>query len=184
MATEWLGLHFLFGAFLIGAVLSRGAGEHLPRTATQETRQVTLILLLPAYFLLAGLKVDLSALDPSGFGELALVLVVAIAAKTASAFAAARLHRLGSRDLAVLATLMNTRGLTELIVLTVGVETGILDGNLYSMMVIMALVTTAMAGPVLSGLLRPAGGGEQPFSGETAAHDEPLPARHAREETG
>ncbi len=54
VATEWLGLHFLFGAFLFGAVLPRGAGEHLCRTATQGTRQVTLILLLAAYFLLAA----------------------------------------------------------------------------------------------------------------------------------
>ncbi|MFG3552131.1 cation:proton antiporter [Streptomyces sp. NPDC047725] len=184
VATEWLGLHFLFGAFLFGAVLPRGTGEHLRTTATQETRQVTLVLLLPAYFLLAGLKVDLSALDLGGFGELALVLVVAIVGKSASAFAAARLHGLGNRDSAVLATLMNTRGLTELIVLTVGVETGILDGGLYSMMVVMALVTTAMAGPVLNRLLRPGSEGTPPSPARAADAGEPLSERRVTEEAG
>ncbi|MET4662147.1 Kef-type K+ transport system membrane component KefB [Streptomyces sp. PvP037] len=182
VATEWLGLHFLFGAFLFGAVLPRGTGDHLRTTATQETRQVTLILLLPAYFLLAGLKVDLSTLDLGGFGELALVLTVAVVGKSASAFAAARLHGLGNHDSAVLATLMNTRGLTELIVLTVGVETGILDGSLYSMMVVMALVTTAMAGPALNRLLRTGLGEMRPSSAGPAAPGVPLPARRVPED--
>jgi Kef-type K+ transport system membrane component KefB len=81
--------------------------------------------------------------------EFALIMLVAVTGKFGGAFAAARLHRLPTRQSALLATLMNTRGLTELIILSVGLQLGLLDGPLYSIMVMMALVTTAMAGPLL-----------------------------------
>lgn len=150
LATEWIGLHFLFGAFLFGAVLPRGGALTLRTAWTPGMRQLSSTLLLPAYFLLAGLNVDLSALGARGLVELAGILFVAIAGKAGTAFVVARLHGMERREATVLAALMNTRGLTELIVLTIGVQIGVLDSRLYSVMVVMALITTAMAGPVLA----------------------------------
>ncbi|GGL17939.1 cation:proton antiporter domain-containing protein [Streptomyces flaveus] len=150
LATEWIGLHFLFGAFLFGAVLPRGGALTLRTAWTPGMRRLSSTLLLPAYFLLAGLNVDLSALGARGLVELAGILFVAIAGKAGTAFVVARLHGMERREATVLAALMNTRGLTELIVLTIGVQIGVLDSRLYSVMVVMALITTAMAGPVLA----------------------------------
>nr|WP_304413845.1 cation:proton antiporter [Kibdelosporangium sp. MJ126-NF4] len=101
------------------------------------------------HFIVTGLKVNLSALGATGLVELGLVLLVAIGGKFGGAFTGARLHGLPARQSAALATLMNTRGLTELIILTVGLQLGVLDQSLYSIMVAMAVITTAMAGPLL-----------------------------------
>jgi Kef-type K+ transport system membrane component KefB len=149
-ATEWLGLHFIFGAFLFGVVMPRAGTEALRAAIVERVGEVNNTLLLPAFFIVAGLKVTLSGIGLSGLGVLGLVLLVAIAGKFGGAFAGARLHRLPVRQSAVLATLMNTRGLTELIILTVGLQLGVLDQRLYSIMVLMAVITTAMAGPLLS----------------------------------
>lgn len=157
--TEWIGLHFLFGAFLFGAVMPRRVGGDAGGEAageadhtggiTQKISHLNGLLLLPIFFIVAGLKVDLSGLDAKGVVELALILAVAVGGKFFGAYAAARLTGIGPRPATALAVLMNTRGLTELIILTVGLELGVLDGELYSSMVVMALVTTAMAGPLL-----------------------------------
>jgi Kef-type K+ transport system membrane component KefB len=149
-ATELLGLHFIFGAFLFGVVLPRAGTEALRAEIVDRIGEVNNTLLLPAFFIVAGLKVALSGIGLSGLGVLGLVLLVAISGKFGGAFVGARLHRLPVRQSAVLATLMNTRGLTELIILTVGLQLGVLDQRLYSIMVLMAVITTAMAGPLLS----------------------------------
>ncbi|MGW7363236.1 cation:proton antiporter [Streptomyces sp. NPDC054841] len=157
-ATEWLGLHYIFGAFLFGVVLPRSGTERLRREVHDRLGQMSGTLLLPVFFLVAGLKVDLSGLDASGLGDLGLILLVAVGGKFVGAFAAARLNRMPVRQSAALATLMNTRGLTELIVLNVGLQLGFIRQELYSLMVVMAVVTTAMAGPLLTWLLgRPTG---------------------------
>ncbi|MGW5867055.1 cation:proton antiporter [Streptomyces sp. NPDC055239] len=152
-ATEWMGLHYIFGAFLFGVVLPRTGTEGLRREVHDRLGQMTGILLLPLFFLVTGLQVDLSGLDASMLGDLALILLVAVGGKFAGAFAAARLNRMPVRQSAALATLMNTRGLTELIVLNVGLQLGFLRQELYSLMVVMAVVTTAMTGPLLNWLL-------------------------------
>ncbi|MDJ0346012.1 cation:proton antiporter [Streptomyces sp. H10-C2] len=153
-AAEWLGLHFIFGAFLFGAVMPRGLS---PQAAAvpDGLRQFGSFLLLPVFFVTAGLKVDLSHLDSRDWGELALILLTAIGGKAAGAYGAARLQGWRNRQALVLATLMNTRGLTELVILTVGLQMGVIDAGLFSLMVVMALVTTFMAGPLLSLLLPP-----------------------------
>ena len=162
-ATEWLGLHYIFGAFLFGVILPRTGTAQLREDVHDRLGQMSGTLLLPVFFLVAGLKVDLSGLDASGLGDLALILVVAIGGKFAGAFAAARLNKMPVRESTALATLMNTRGLTELIVLNVGLQLGILGQDLYSLMVVMAVVTTAMAGPLLNWILgRPAGEDREP----------------------
>ncbi|GAB2451283.1 cation:proton antiporter [Streptomyces incanus] len=108
---------------------------------------------------------DLSGLDVHGLVELVLIMVVAVVGKTGGTYAAARIGRLPARSAAMLAVLMNTRGLTELVVLSVGLQLGLLDQELYSIMVVMALVTTAMTGPLLTLLDRRAPAGP-PVSGD------------------
>jgi Kef-type K+ transport system membrane component KefB len=153
-AAEWLGVHFIFGAFLFGAVMPRTGGAQLRQEVLERLEQVSVLLLLPVFFVVAGLAVDLSAVGLAGLGELALILLTAISGKFAGAYLGARLQRVPVRQSAVLATLMNTRGLTEIVILTVGLQLGVLDGALFSLMVVMALVTTVMAGPLL-GVLYP-----------------------------
>ncbi|WP_079079249.1 cation:proton antiporter [Streptomyces sp. DSM 15324] len=157
--TEWIGLHFIFGAFAFGAVMPRrtSAGEPSDVTGQVRTHMSTLndLLLLPIFFIVAGLKVDLSGMSGTDVVELALILAAAVGGKFAGAFLAARATGMKNRPASALAVLINTRGLTELIILTVGLQLGLLDEELYSIMVVMALVTTAMAGPLLQ-LIYPA----------------------------
>lgn len=178
LVAEWIGLHFLFGAFLFGAVLPRRGTPALSTAWTPGMKRLSSALLLPAYFVLAGLNVDLSALGGRGLVELAGILVAAVAGKAGTAFVVARLYGMERREATVLAALMNTRGLTELIVLTIGVQIGVLDGRLYSVMVVMALITTAAAGPVLALLNRP-----EDRAGSRLTQEKPgtqIPARHAQ----
>ncbi|WP_267881208.1 cation:proton antiporter [Streptomyces xylophagus] len=152
-ATEWVGLHYIFGAFLWGAVLPRTGGERLRAEVNERLGELSATLLLPVFFLVAGLQVDLSGLNAGELGTLGLILLVAVGGKFTGAFTAARLNRMPVRQSAALATLLNTRGLTELIVLNVGLQLGFLGRDLYSLMVVMAVVTTAMAGPLLSWII-------------------------------
>ncbi|HWM04091.1 MAG TPA: cation:proton antiporter [Actinophytocola sp.] len=147
--TEWIGLHFIFGAFLFGVIVPREGTEALRRAVLERVGDFNAALLLPVFFIVAGLKVDLSGIGAVGVVELGLVLLVAITGKFGGAYAGARLHHQPAKRAAALATLMNTRGLTELIILSVGLQLGILDDSLYSIMVAMAVITTAMAGPLL-----------------------------------
>ncbi|MEV5573200.1 cation:proton antiporter [Spirillospora sp. NPDC052269] len=147
-ATQALGLHFIFGAFLFGLVMPRGEGNRA-RTAMLDGVQLSTVLLLPAYFVLVGLKVNLAKTSMTDLLDFGLILLTAIAAKFGGAFLGARLQGLPTRTSALLAVLMNTRGLTELVALGVGLSMGVLDKDLYGLMVVMALVTTAMTGPAL-----------------------------------
>ena len=146
-ATEWLGVHAIFGAFVFGVIMPRGDLRH---EIMERLEQVSVLLLLPAFFVLAGMRVDLSTVDLGGALELALILAVAVTGKFAGAYLGARLHRVRPARAGALAILMNTRGLTEIVILTVGLQLGLLDTALFSLMVVMALVTTIMAGPLLA----------------------------------
>jgi Kef-type K+ transport system membrane component KefB len=148
--TEWMGLHFIFGAFLFGVAMPREGAELLRTDISRSLERICSVLLLPVFFVVAGLQVNLSQLGAGGFGEFALIMLVAVGGKFTGAFVAARLHGIQPREAGALAVLMNTRGLTELVILTVGLNLGVLDTALYSLMVVMALVTTAMTGPLLS----------------------------------
>ncbi|MFI9804309.1 cation:proton antiporter [Streptomyces sp. NPDC052301] len=147
-ATEAMGMHYIFGAFLFGVVVPNDRAERLRGDLVQHTRTVTSVL-LPVYFVVAGLKVDLRGFGWAQTAELGAVMVVAVAGKFGGTYLAARLTGLPGRPSAALAALMNTRGLTELVILGVGLQAGLLDGDLYSLLVVMALVTTAMTGPLL-----------------------------------
>ncbi|MFE9559504.1 cation:proton antiporter [Streptomyces sp. NPDC006487] len=148
-ATEAMGTHYIFGAFLFGALMPREGVGVLREQILERTGQITFVL-LPVYFVVAGLKVDLRGVGIEGLAEFGAILLVAIGGKLGGTYLGARSQALCKGDSATLAALMNTRGLTELVVLGVGLELGLLDGSLYSLMVVMALVTTAMTGPLLS----------------------------------
>lgn len=165
-ATEAVGMHYIFGAFLFGVVLPREGAEKLREEIVERTTPIT-ALLLPVYFVVAGLKVDLGALGGGGLVEFAAILGVAVLGKFGGTYLGARSQGFPARHSSALAALMNTRGLTELIILGVGVEAGLLDDGLYSLMVAMALVTTAMTGPLLSLIL--------PRTGELPDHLDPSP---------
>ncbi|MGW2086502.1 cation:proton antiporter [Streptomyces sp. NPDC001880] len=148
-ATEAMGMHYIFGAFLFGLIMPSEGAERLRADLMQRTRTVTSVL-LPVYFVVAGLKVDLRQFGWAEITELAAVLLVAVVGKFGGTYLGARSSGLPARPAAALSALMNTRGLTELVILGVGLQAGLLDGGLYSLLVVMALVTTAMTGPLLT----------------------------------
>lgn len=155
-ATQLMGLHLVFGAFLFGLIMPKSATREVRESLTRPL-EVATKLLLPVYFVITGFNVDLSRLGLAGVVDLGLVVALAILGKYAGAYAGARAGGLPAERSAVIATLMNTRGLTELIALGIGLQTGLLDQQLYGAMVLMAIITTAMAGPLLALIARRAG---------------------------
>jgi Kef-type K+ transport system membrane component KefB len=147
-ATDWMGIKFIFAAFVLGLVMPRDAPE-LREAILERFEQVSVILLLPVFFVIAGLSVNLSGIGLSGLADLGLIMLVAVVGKFCGAYFAARWTGMRRRQAGALASLMNTRGLTELVILTVGLNLHILDKKLYTLMVVMAIVTTGMAGPLL-----------------------------------
>ncbi|WP_405181159.1 cation:proton antiporter [Nocardia sp. NBC_01377] len=142
--TEWIGLHLIFGAFAFGVVFPRTR-----RTSVESGARVLSSVLLPGFFVVSGLAVDLGSLDRTAVGELTVIVVVAVAGKLLGVYLAGRATGLCPRPAAALAALLNTRGLTELVILNVGLGIGIIGPQLYSLLVVMALVTTAMTAPAL-----------------------------------
>jgi Kef-type K+ transport system membrane component KefB len=147
-ATEKIGVHAIFGAFVFGAIMPREEPA-LTREVLARVEQVSVVLLLPVFFVVAGLQVDVGAIGLRGLVELVLILCVAIGGKFLGAAAAARLSRLPQRQATALGLLMNTRGLTEIVILQVGAQLGVLDQSLFTLMVLMALITTIMTEPLL-----------------------------------
>jgi Kef-type K+ transport system membrane component KefB len=151
-ATNWMGLHFIFGAFLFGVVMPRENVLGLREECLERLEQISVVVLLPIYFVVAGLSINLSTIGRSGLVELVAILVVAIVGKLVGAYLGAQFTGVRGRNAGVIATLMNTRGLTELVILGVGLQLHILTKPLYALMVVMALVTTAMSGPLLKAI--------------------------------
>jgi Kef-type K+ transport system membrane component KefB len=148
-ATSWMGLHFIFGAFLFGIVMPRDDALALREEILERLEQVSVLVLLPLYFVVSGLSINLSTIGSSGLEQLGVILVVAVVGKLGGTWLGARAAGIRGRNAGVMATLMNTRGLTEIVILGVGLQLHILTKPLYSLMVVMALVTTAMSGPLL-----------------------------------
>ncbi|WP_275693209.1 cation:proton antiporter [Nocardioides sp. TF02-7] len=148
-ATEYLGVHYIFGAFLFGAILPHEDAAALRHEILVRLEQISVLLLLPVFFLVSGLKVDLRGLSAENLLQLVAILAVAIAGKYAGAYVGARSAGVPHWQANALGVLMNTRGLTELVILNVGHELGLLGDELFTMMVVMALVTTVMTGPLL-----------------------------------
>ncbi|BDA69121.1 sodium/hydrogen exchanger [Calothrix sp. PCC 7716] len=148
LITEYIGIHLIFGAFLLGAVMPKNEG--LVRELAVKTEDFVLIFLLPVFFAYSGLKTQIGLLNsPQLWGLCLLVLLVAIAGKYIGTYIAARVCGINKREASALGWLMNTRGLTELIVLNIGLELKVISPLLFTMLVIMALVTTFMTSPLL-----------------------------------
>jgi Kef-type K+ transport system membrane component KefB len=148
LITEHIGVHAIFGAFLFGAIIPHDS--RVARTLIDKLEVFVTVLLLPAFFALTGMRTEIGLL--SGLAEwllCGLIIVVATAGKFGGTLAAARLTGMKWRDAASLGILMNTRGLMELVVLNVGLDLGVISPRLFTMMVIMALVTTLTTTPVL-----------------------------------
>jgi Kef-type K+ transport system membrane component KefB len=146
--TEEIGVAVIFGAFVMGAVMPRHAG--LTEDVTRRVEDFVVVLLLPLFFTYTGLRTNMLLLDSWPLVALtAGLLVVAIAGKFGGTVLAARVTGLSWKESGVLGALMNTRGLTELIVLNLALEKGVISPALFAALVIMALITTFMAGPAL-----------------------------------
>jgi K+:H+ antiporter len=146
--TEEIGIAVIFGGFVMGMIMPRNAG--LTEDVTRRMEDFVVTLLLPLFFAYTGLRTNIGLLDRPELWVLTLVLIaVAILGKLFGAMIAARLSGFGWRESTVIGTLMNTRGLTELIVLNLALEKGVISDALFAALVIMALVTTFMAGPML-----------------------------------
>lgn len=149
LATELIGIHGLFGAFLAGVIMP--ADESFRRMLRERFETVSAVFLLPLFFACTGLRTRIGLLDDL-WSWLVCLLIVAVATlgKLGGTVGAARVAGIGWRDSVKLGALMNTRGLMELVALSVGYQLGILSPEIFAMMVVMALVTTAMTGPILS----------------------------------
>ncbi|MDP9075096.1 MAG: cation:proton antiporter, partial [Actinomycetota bacterium] len=147
--TERIGIHQIFGAFIFGVAVPRQTGGRLVAGVVERLESLTVLLLLPVFFVVSGLNANVRAIGASGLGQLALILLVAIGGKFLGASLAARANRMPGRRAAALGVLMNTRGLTELVILNVGQSFGVLDRQLFTLLVVMAVVTTMMTEPLL-----------------------------------
>jgi hypothetical protein len=147
--TDRIGIHFIFGAFVFGLVMPREGTEMLTTEILERLEQVSVLLLLPIFFIISGLSVDLTKLTGNVLGEMFAVLAVAIGGKFIGAYFAGRVQGIPNRRSAALGLLMNTRGLTELVLLQVGLKLKVLDVQLFTMLVVMAIVTTVMTAPLL-----------------------------------
>jgi K+:H+ antiporter len=149
LLTEAIGIHALFGAFLAGVVIPSTAGLRMLLKEKLET--FSAVALLPLFFAFTGLRMQISLLnDWHSWVIGAVIVVVAIAGKLGASSLMARLTGMNWRDSFSLGVLMNTRGLVELIVLNIGYDLGILSARAFAMLVLMALITTFMTGPMLS----------------------------------
>jgi Kef-type K+ transport system membrane component KefB len=147
LATEWLGIHLLFGAFLMGAIMPRC--PDFIETALLKLESVAVVALLPLFFAFSGLRTSIGMVTGHLWIYTLLVIVVAIAGKFGGSLCAARMSGIPWRDATSLGILMNTRGLMELIALNIGLDIGVISQTVFTMMVLMALVTTFMTSPLL-----------------------------------
>ncbi len=148
-STETIGIHALFGAFLAGAIIPR-ASDFREKLAVR-VENISSVLLLPVFFAYTGLRTQIGLLkDPSDWIICFVIIAVATVGKLGGSALAARLTGSNGRLSLQLGALMNTRGLMELIALNIGYDMGILSQRIFAMLVIMALVTTALTGPLLT----------------------------------
>jgi Kef-type K+ transport system membrane component KefB len=147
--TERLGIHALFGAFLLGAAMPKD--QRFVRALTEKLWDLTVILLLPLFFAFTGLRTRVGLLNGAEmwiYGG--LIFAVAIAGKCGGTVLSAKLSGMSWREAGALGILMNTRGLMELVVLNIGLDIGVISPAVFAMMVLMALTTTFMTTPLLA----------------------------------
>jgi Kef-type K+ transport system membrane component KefB len=146
--TEIIGIHALFGAFMTGAIM-----PDIPKFRNifiEKVEDVSVILLLPLFFVFTGLRTEIGLINDAYLWQITgIIVLVAVIGKFLGSALAARFVGQNWKDSLTIGALMNTRGLMELVVLNIGYELGVLSPKIFTMMVIMALVTTVMTGPAL-----------------------------------
>jgi len=147
-ATEVIGIHALFGAFMAGAIMPENV--KFRTLFIEKVEDIALIMLLPLFFVFTGLRTEIGLLnDPELWKITGLIILVAVVGKFLGSAIAAKYVGQTWKDSLIIGALMNTRGLMELVVLNIGYDLGVLTPEIFAMMVIMALVTTFMTGPAL-----------------------------------
>ena len=149
--TDKIHLHAVFGAFVIGACMPRGI---IARDLISRIQPLTVALLLPLFFTFSGLNTEIGLLTTSYlWGMCGLVFIAAVAGKFGACWLAARWTGLTNREALGIGTLMNARGLMELIIINIGLQRGVISKELFAILVIMAVVTTLMASPLFDALV-------------------------------
>lgn len=152
LATEFIGIHAIFGAFLLGAITPHDS--RVAKELTDRVEDLVRIVFLPAFFAFTGMRTQVGLISSSqDWTDCLLLIAVATLGKFGATLVSARLNGYNWRESSALGVLMNTRGLVELIVLNLGLDLKLISPRLFTMLVIMALVTTLMTSPLLS-LLR------------------------------
>jgi Kef-type K+ transport system membrane component KefB len=148
LCTEWLGIHLLFGSFLMGAIMPKE--QKFVRYILDRFETITVTLLLPLFFAFTGLRTNIGLVKGQEMWMYCgLIILVATVGKLGGSMLASWLSGMRVREAAGLGTLMNTRGLMELVILNIGLDIKVISPALFSMMVVMALFTTFMTSPVL-----------------------------------
>lgn len=146
--TEVIGIHALFGAFMTGAIIPENV--KFRNIFIEKVEDVAVVLLLPLFFVFTGLRTQIDLLnDPHLWTITGLIILVAVVGKFLGSAIAAKFVGQSWKDSLTIGALMNTRGLMELVVLNIGYDLGVLNAEIFAMMVIMALITTMMTGPAL-----------------------------------
>lgn len=146
--TEIIGIHALFGAFMTGAIMP--VNDRFRHMFIEKVEDVSVTLFLPLFFVYTGLRTEIGLINDAYLWEITgLIILVAVVGKFIGSAFAAKFVGQSWKDSLTIGALMNTRGLMELVVLNIGFDLGVLTGEVFAMMVIMALVTTFMAGPSL-----------------------------------
>lgn len=152
MFTEWIGLHAVFGGFLLGVAMPRG---DFATRLIERLQPVVLFSLVPLFFTISGLKTDLSLLSEGVLFTVSIVVVIAsISAKALACYIAARASGENQQMSLSVGVLMNARGMMELILLNIALQNGIITAELFSVLVLMTIVTTMMATPLFNALQR------------------------------
>lgn len=152
LATESIGIHALFGAFLLGAIIPHDS--RVAKDLTHRLQDLVVIFLLPAFFAFTGMRTQIGLVRGlSEWSVCAAIVVIATLGKFGGSYVAARLTHIPWRESAALGVLMNTRGLMQLIVLNIGLDLKVLSPQLFAMFVLMAVITTLMTAPILERLI-------------------------------
>lgn len=148
-ATEVIGIHALFGAFMAGVIMP--SNPRFRSMLIDKIDDIALIVLLPLFFVITGLRTEIGLLNDAYLWEVTgIIIAVAVLGKFVGSAVAAKYVGQSWTESLTIGALMNTRGLMELVVLNIGYDLGILNAEIFAMMVIMALVTTFMTGPIIN----------------------------------
>ncbi|MEI6064856.1 MAG: cation:proton antiporter [Pseudanabaena sp. ELA748] len=151
--TDYIGVHAIFGAFVLGTVMPRG---HFAESVHHHLEYLTTSLLVPIFFVFSGLNTQLGLLNSPHLWALTLLIIaIAVLGKGLACTLAAKWSGENWRDSMTVGALMNTRGMMELIILNIGLEQGLITPTLFTVMVIMAIVTTVMCSPLVNFLVLP-----------------------------